>query len=350
MSMIVDAHIERGGFTLDLDLEMAASEVLAVLGPNGSGKSSLLRAVSGLLPLDRGRIVLDGETLDDPAANVFVDPEHRSVGLMFQDYLLFPHLNVVENVAFALRARGTPKAVARATAFDWIERVGLEGFGSSLPGELSGGQAQRVALARALICEPRVLLLDEPLAALDASTRTSVRRDLRRYLAEFGGVRVLVTHDPIDAYALADRVVVIEDGRVVQSGTLASVTAHPRSRFVADLLGVNLVWGEVIGQVLVTSGGAQIVVADAEPGQSFAAIRPQAITVGRDLSSTSARNSWQCTVGDIDRLGERVRVTLIGQLPLIAEITVNALEMLQLQPGDAVVASVKATDIRTYPV
>ena len=350
MSMIVDAHIERGGFTLDLELEMAASEVLAVLGPNGSGKSSLLRAVSGLLPLDRGRIVLDGETLDDPAANVFVDPEHRSVGLMFQDYLLFPHLNVVENVAFALRARGTPKAVARATAFDWIERVGLEGFGSSLPGELSGGQAQRVALARALICEPRVLLLDEPLAALDASTRTSVRRDLRRYLAEFGGVRVLVTHDPIDAYALADRVVVIEDGRVVQSGTLASVTAHPRSRFVADLLGVNLVWGEVIGQVLVTSGGAQIVVADAEPGQSFATIRPQAITVGRDLSSTSARNSWQCTVGDIDRLGERVRVTLIGQLPLIAEITVNALEMLQLQPGDAVVASVKATDIRTYPV
>jgi molybdate transport system ATP-binding protein len=290
VSLIVDAHTNRGSLSLDVELEVAAGEVLAVLGPNGSGKSTLLRTITGLLPLDSGRIVLDGDTLDDPSTDTFVNPEQRSVGVMFQDYLLFPHLTVVENVAFALRARGTPKAVARATAADWVERLGLDGLGSSLPGELSGGQAQRVALARALVCEPRALLLDEPLAALDAGTRTSVRRDLRRYLADFGGVRVLVTHDPIDAYALADRVVVIEDGRVVQSGTLASITAHPRSRFVADLLGVNLVSGVVTGQVLVTSGGARIVVADAEPGHSFAAIRPQAIVIGRDRSSTSVRN------------------------------------------------------------
>jgi molybdate transport system ATP-binding protein len=350
VSLIVDAHINRGNFSLDAELEVGSEEVLAVLGPNGSGKSTLLRTIAGLLPLDSGRIVLEGDTLDDPATNTFVNPERRSMGVMFQDYLLFPHLDVIENVAFALRARGTPKALARATATVWIQRLGLEGFGRSLPGELSGGQAQRVALARALVCEPRVLLLDEPLAALDASTRTSVRRDLRRYLADFGGARVLVTHDPIDAYALADRVVVIENGRVVQSGTLSSVTAHPRSRFVADLLGVNLVSGVVTGQLFVTSGGAEIVVADAEPGQSFAAIRPQAIVLARDPASTSARNSWHCTVGDIDRFGERARVTLTGLLPLIAEITTSALETLNLEPGDPVVASVKATDIRTYPV
>jgi len=350
VSLDVHAQIDRGNFELDVSLDVAAGEVLAVLGPNGSGKSTLLRAIAGLLALDGGRIALDGELLDDPTANIFVQPEQRSVGMVFQDYLLFPHLDAVENVAFGLRARGTSKAVARAGAEEWLERFGLRELRSSRPGELSGGQAQRVALARALISEPRVLLLDEPLAALDAGARTDVRRDLRRYLANFGGARVLVTHDPIDAYALADRVAVVEHGRVVQVGTLAAVTAHPRSRFVADMLGVNLVSGIVTGQVLETADGAHIVVTDAQPGPSFAAIRPQAITIARDPSSSSARNSWPCVVGDIDRLGERVRVTLHGQLPMIAEVTVGAVELLGLRQGESVVASVKATDIRTYPV
>ncbi len=333
-----------------MQLDVAPGEVLAVLGPNGSGKSTLLRVIAGLLALDDGSIVLDGETLDDPAAGVFVNPERRSVGAMFQDYLLFPHLDAVENVAFGLRARGTPKREARAAAVAWLDRMGLQAYGGARPGELSGGQAQRVALARALICEPRVLLLDEPLAALDAGTRIDVRRDMRQHLENFGGARVLVTHDPIDAYALADRVAILENGRVVQVGTLAAVTAHPRSRYVADLVGVNLVSGIVSDHVLVTSNGTQIVVADAEPGTSFAAIRPQAITIAREPSSSSARNSWPCIVSDIDPLGERVRVGLVGQLPLTAEITVGAVETLGLRPGESVIATVKATDIRTYPI
>jgi molybdate transport system ATP-binding protein len=216
---------------------------------------------------------------------------------------------------------------------------------------LSGGQAQRVALARALATDPRLLLLDEPLAALDAGTRSGVRHDLRRHLDSFDGMRILVTHDPVDAYALADRVAILDAGRVVQIGTIAEVTAHPRSRYVADLVGTNLVVGTVTDGVLTTDAGARVVIADAPPGRSFAIIRPQAIALLRDEPvGSSARNVWSGTVGDIDRLGDRVRVGIVGALPLTAEITAAALEAMQLRPGDETHALVKATDIEAYPV
>jgi molybdate transport system ATP-binding protein len=214
---------------------------------------------------------------------------------------------------------------------------------------LSGGQAQRVALARALATDPRVLLLDEPLAALDAGTRGAVRRDLRTHLATFPGMRILVTHDPVDAYALADRVAVIEGGRIVQSGTLAEVTAHPRSRYVADLVGLNLVAGQVEAGVLTTGSGALVVIADAVSGPSFAVIRPHSIALVRDTPTGSARNVWEGTITGVDRLGDRVRVGVDGVLPLTAEITATSLESLALRPGDRVHASVKATDIEVYP-
>ncbi|MFZ1490110.1 MAG: TOBE domain-containing protein, partial [Ilumatobacteraceae bacterium] len=197
---------------------------------------------------------------------------------------------------------------------------------------------------------PRVLLLDEPLAALDVGARAEVRRDLRRHLASFDGIRLLVTHDPVDAYALADRVAILEGGRVVQAGTLAEVTAHPRSRYVADLVGVNLVAGEVRDRALRTASGATVVLADAGSGPSYAVIRPQSVVLTRDRPlESSARNVWPVTIVDVDRLGERVRVDLRGAVPLIAEITDAALEALVLRAGDDVYAAVKATEIDVYP-
>ncbi len=233
------------GFDLDVEIEVAPGELLAILGPNGAGKSTLLRSITGLTALDHGRLQVDGVPLDDPAADVFVAVEQRPVGMVFQTYLLFDHLSAADNVAFGLRARGMHRTQARERALDWLERVGLADYVDARPASLSGGQAQRVALARALATEPRVLLLDEPLAALDVQTRREVRRDLREHLASFDGMRLLVTHDPVDAYALADRVAILDGGRIVQTGTIAEVTAHPRSRYVADLVGTNLVIGTV---------------------------------------------------------------------------------------------------------
>ena len=348
----LSAHvgIDRDDFTLDVELDVAAGEILAVLGPNGSGKSTLLRALSGLRPIDRGRITLDGSVLDDPAAGILVAPEDRPVGVVFQEHLLFDHLSALENVAFGLRARGVRAGDARAGARRWLDRVGLGEFAEVRPPRLSGGQAQRVALARALAIDPAMLLLDEPLAALDVRTRVDVRRSLREHLATFPGVRILVTHDPVDAYALADRVAIFEGGLLAQVGTISDVTAHPRSRYVAELVGTNLVSGVVADGVLTTDDGVRLVVAT-DPGPVFAVIRPQAITLslGTDPAS-SARNVLTGTVGDIDRLGERARVGVHGAIPLVAEITIGALDALDLRPGDHVHAVLKATDITTYPV
>jgi molybdate transport system ATP-binding protein len=350
--MSLDATISLQVGTLDLDVAIAVEpgELLAVLGPNGAGKSTILRALAGLAPIDAGRITIDGRVVDEPANDVFVEPEHRPIGVVFQDYLLFEHMTVLENVAFGLRARRTSKRDARAVAAELLDRVGLAEYADQRPRTLSGGQAQRAALARALAVSPRVLLLDEPLAALDVGTRAAVRRDLRRHLEVFDGMRVLITHDPVDAYALADRVAIVEAGRIVQAGTLREVTAHPRSRYVADLVGVNLLTGTVRDGVLTTPDGATVVVADAAPGPAYAVIRPHSITLTRDPPvGVSARNTWPGTVVDVDRLGERARIGLHGPLPLTAEITVAALDDLGLRPGDEVFATVKATEVEVAP-
>jgi len=350
MTLSASLALQLGSLDLQADLEVEPGELLALLGPNGAGKSTLLRCLGGLAPIDAGRIVLDDLVVDEPASDSFVEPENRPIGFVFQNYLLFENMTVLENVAYGLRSRKTPKADARRTAREWLERVGLSEYADQRPRSLSGGQTQRAALARALATNPRLLLLDEPLAALDAGTRSSVRRDLRRHLETFEGMRILVTHDPVDAYALADRVAILDAGRIVQVGTLAEVTAHPRSRYVADLVGVNLVNGVVFDGVLTTEAGAQVVIADAQPGPSFAVIRPPSISLVREpVDGSSARNTWVGTIAEVDRLGDRVRVGIEGQLPLTAEITAAALDALQLQPGDEIHASVKATDIEVYP-
>jgi len=350
MTLEASIALTRGSLDLDVELAVAPGEMVALLGPNGAGKSTVLRALAGLLAIERGRITVDGVVVDDPAAGTFVAPERRPIGVVYQDYLLFAHLSTLDNVAFGLRARGMGRRDARRRASAWIERVGLGDHARHRPPALSGGQAQRVALARALVTHPRLLLLDEPLAALDAGTRSEVRRDLRRHLQSFDGTRVMVTHDPVDAYALADRVAVMDAGRIVQVGTIADVTAHPRSRYVASLVGTNLVTGDIVDDVLTTAGGARVVLADATPGPAYALIRPQTIVLERvHATATSAQNVWPGTVTDIDRLGDRARVHIDGVLPLTAEITVAALERLAFRPGDHLHAAAKATDIESYP-
>ena len=350
MSLEVDIALGLGALDLDVSFEVRPGEVLALLGRNGAGKSTVLRARAGLLAVDRGRVKVDGVALDDAGSGLFVPAERRPIGFVFQDYLLFPHLSALENVAFGLRARGMAKSDARDRAAEWLHRMGLADQASHRPGSLSGGQAQRVALARALATEPRVLMLDAPLAALDAGARREVRRDLGHHLASFPGMRVLVTHDPVDVYALADRVAVLDAGRIVQTGTITEVTAHPKSRHVAEMVGTNLVTGTVSGPVLTTPTGARVVVADAPVGEVFAVIRPQSVALSlAAVHDVSARNVWPMVVTDLDRMGDRVRVALDGPLPLTAEITVAAMDALSLSPGDAVYASVKATEIEVYP-
>lgn len=346
------ARIERSVGTLDLqvELEIPAGEVLALLGPNGAGKSTLLRCLAGLHAIDAGRISLGEVVLDDPLAGEFVPADRREVGFVFQDYMLFGHMSVLENVAFGLRARGERASEARRVAREWIDRVGLSDCTQQRPPALSSGQSQRVALARALVTSPSLLLLDEPLAALDAGTRASVRRDLRQHLATFAGIAIVVTHDPVDAYALADRVAVLDAGRIVQIGTLADVTAHPRSRYVADLVGVNLVAGDVVDGVLTTATGVRVFVADAPTGAVLAVIRPHSIALVRaPTEQSSVRNAWSGTIAEIDRLGDRARIGLAGTLALTAEITTSALDSLQLQIGEQITATAKATDIEVYP-
>ncbi len=350
--MSLRAQIEHRVGTLDLQLELEVQpgEVLALLGPNGAGKTTLLRCLAGLAPIDAGRISLGDAVLDEPTTGTFVASDQRAIGFVFQDYLLFRQMTVLENVAYGLRARGTRAGEARRVAAEWIGRVGLTEYADQRPRSLSGGQSQRVALARALATTPSVLLLDEPLAALDAGTRATVRRDLRRHLDTFAGVAILVTHDPVDAYALADRVTILDAGRIVQTGTLADVTAHPRSRYVADLVGVNLVAGDVADGVLTTATGVSVVVADAPTGSAFAVIRPHSIALVREAAvQSSVRNSWAGRIAEIDRLGDRARVGVVGEFALTAEITIAALDALQLQVDDEITATVKATDIEVYP-
>ncbi|MGZ8752224.1 MAG: ABC transporter ATP-binding protein [Acidimicrobiia bacterium] len=347
MSLRAHVQIALGTLALDASLTAADGETVAILGPNGAGKTTLLRGLAGLVPLDAGAITIDGTPLDD-GRQVFVPPERRPIGVVFQDYLLFPHLTVLENVAFGLRSCGVGRAEARAAAMSALERVGLGDRGSVKPQELSGGQAQRVALVRALVTEPRLLLLDEPLAALDQTTRASVRRDLRAQLGAFGGVRILVTHDPRDAAALADRLVILEGGRVVQSGTFADVSAHPRSDYVADLVGMNLLRGTAHGDRVELANGGTLIAADAGTGEVFAVVHPRSVALHRDHPTGSPRNVLAGTVETIDATGDRVRVGVGGAVPLVAEITPASLQELRLSDGTEVWVSVKATDITVF--
>ncbi|MGW4961734.1 ABC transporter ATP-binding protein [Nonomuraea sp. NPDC004186] len=342
--MTLQAHlvVSRPAFTLDLAFEVAAGEVVALLGPNGAGKTTALRALAGLVALSGGEIVLDGRDLHPLAA------EQRPIGMVFQDYLLFPHLTALDNVAFGPRCQGVPKAEARRTAAVLLERVGLADRAAAKPRQLSGGQAQRVALARALAVRPSLLLLDEPLAALDAHTRLEIRSHLRRHLADFDGATVLVTHDPLDAMVLADRLIVIENGAVVQQGTPAEVARHPRTDYVARLVGLNLYRGLADG-ARVKVGELLLHTSERLDGPAFVAFPPAAVALYRTRPDGSPRNLWEARIEGIERHGDNVRVHLDGPITAFADITPAALADLDLTPGQQIWASVKAGETHAYP-
>ena len=349
MTLEADVRLRRGDLSLDVALSVPDGAILAVLGPNGAGKSTLLAALAGLLPLDAGRVTLDGEVLDDAASGRHMSPEQRSVGVIFQGGLLFPHLTALENVAFGLRARGLGRAAARGRAGELLGRLGVGAVAAQLPPTLSGGEAQRVALARALAQEPRLLLLDEPLSALDVTARGDVRRDLAAQLRQFGGATVLVTHEPIEAMALADEVLILEAGAVVQVGPPLEVARRPRSAYVADLAGVNLFRGRAHGGEVALRGGGSLAAADGAEGDVLAIVHPRSVALYAIQPAGSPRNVWRGVVDGVEGAGERLRVHVGGPVPIVAEVTAAAGAELGLAAGSPVFVSVKATEVSVYP-
>lgn len=349
MSLTAHVSLARDDFSLAIDLAAADGEVVGLLGPNGSGKSTTLRCLAGLESPEAGQIAISGKVVEDSTAGIDLPPSERSVGYVFQDYLLFPHLTVLENVAFGPRARGASRRESEAAARVWLERLDIAELADRKPSQLSGGQAQRVALARALVTDPDLLLLDEPLAALDAGTRATVRSVLRRHLAGVRGAVVLVTHDPLDAMVLADRVVVLEAGHVVQVGTPADVARRPASTYVAQLVGVNMLQGVAREGAVEVTGGVVAVGDRHIAGPVIVAIRPEAIAVHRHRPEGSARNTWPGRISSLEVRGDLVRVEVDSAPALAAIVTPGAVAELDLHEGAEVWLSVKAVDLDVYP-
>jgi len=339
-----------GTIELDVALEVQDGDCLALAGPSGAGKTSILRLLAGLARPDRGRIECGGQLwLDDDGT--FVAPERRRCGLVFQHYALFPHLRAWQNVAYGLR--DTPRGDRRARALELLERFGAQHIADSRPSTLSGGERQRVALARALASEPKLLLLDEPLAALDPRTAARAARELAAFLAEADVPTLLVTHDFAQAALLGNRVAVIDAGKIVQKGAAAELAAAPASGFVADFTGANVLHGTarrgVDGLTLITlDGGGAVVSAEQAEGPVAVSVYPWEVELeppGTNHTG-SARNHLDATVTTVTVLGPRVRVGLSAPQPLTAEITDISLDRLGLKPGAAVVASWKAAATR----
>lgn len=344
---------------LQVDLEVADGETVALLGPNGAGKSSLLAVAAGLLRPHDGRVTLGGRTLTHVEAGrtrAWVPPHARQVALLAQDPLLFPHLSLRHNVAFGPRARGATRRDATLEADRWLTRIGLPELGDRRPAAVSGGQAQRVAVARALAADPRLLLLDEPMAALDVDVTPALRHLLREVLRD--RTVVIATHDVLDALLLADRVAVLDGGRVVELGPTREVLGRPRSAFAARIAGLNIVagtWadggvrtpgGDLVQGRLHDDGGGTDRVEPTAGTRMIAAFRPSAVSVFPHRAAGSPRNSWTATVTALEPHGDLVRVRADR---LSADITPQAATDLAVTPGDTVWFTVKATEVDLYP-
>jgi molybdate transport system ATP-binding protein len=347
---------------LDVEFSVSAGEVLAVLGPNGAGKSTALHVIAGLVRPDEGLVRLGDRVLTDTVAGVNVATHDRRVGLLLQDSLLFPHMSVAANVAFGPHCRRRmsrfARAEQRATALRWLREVDAEQFADRKSRQLSGGQAQRVAIARALAAEPDVLLLDEPLTGLDVAAAAAIRALLRNVVTRSGCAVILITHDLLDVFTLADRVLVLESGKIAEIGPVADVLAAPRSHFGARIAGINLVNGTIgaDGALHARSGDHWhgIPAQELSGGQdAIAVFPPTAVAVYRDPPGGSPRNCIELTVAELGIRGSAVLVRAQEQADgapgLAAEITVDAASELRLTPGESVWFSVKAHEVALYP-
>jgi molybdate transport system ATP-binding protein len=346
-----EAAVAGRGF--DVALTVAPGETVAVMGPNGAGKSTLLSVTAGLLRPDSGRAGLNGRTLFDlsPGRSRWTPPHHRGTALLAQEPLLFPHLNALENVAFGPRSAGAAKHQANAEAARWLAEVDAQDLHDRRPAELSGGQAQRVAVARALAADPGLLLLDEPMAALDIHTAPLLRRLLKSVLADKPAI--IITHDVLDALMLADRVVILEGGRISEEGPTREVLERPRSTFAAGLAGLNLISGSLIRDGLKTTGGQTIAGQVEDPGpagegdrSAVAVFPPSAVSVFLDDAHGSPRNYFEVTITDLEPHGDLIRVRAGS---LAADITPAASADLGLAPGLPVHFVVKAAAVAIYP-
>ena len=347
--MSLSAHIivpERG---VEVDLELADQQTLALIGPNGSGKSTVLQVIAGLLRPDAGRVTLDGRTLFDAQESEHLPAHRRGVAMLAQEALLFPRMSALENVAFAERARGVRRATARDRAMGWLRDLEAADLATSRPHQLSGGQAQRVAVARALAAEPALLLLDEPLAALDAPVAAAIRQTLKHVLAERSAI--LVTHDILDAALLADCIAVMDRGRIVEIGPTEQILHRPRTLFAAQLCGLNLIDGLALRQDAITTAEGHTVVGVAQapltPGNpTVATFAPATVSVHRRAPEGSVRN---VVSGRIEAIAPQAHLVRIHVGPLAADVTPGALRALQLDVGDPVFVAFKAAEVALYP-
>ncbi|AHH93938.1 ATP-binding cassette domain-containing protein [Kutzneria viridogrisea] len=357
----LDVTASRDKFSLELALDVRPGEVLAVLGGNGAGKSTLLSVLAGLLRPDRGRIELSGRVLNDTAKRVHLAPHRRGVGLLAQDPLLFPHMTVLANVAFGPTSRGTARRAALDAARHWLSEVDAAEFADRRPGQLSGGQAQRVAVARALAAEPELLLLDEPFAALDVDAAPALRAMLRRVLRGSRRTTLLVTHDPLDALVLADRVIVLAEGRLVEQGATRQVLGTPRTRFTARIAGLDLVAGTADPAGLRAPDGTLVTGLSQDPipaGEPAVAVfAPASVAVHATRPHGSPRNVWPAVVAGLEPHGDVIRLRAVaapGGPPwvdgLAADLTPASVADLALEPGGSVWLAVKATEVALHPV
>ncbi|MEA2557405.1 MAG: molybdate transport system ATP-binding protein [Actinomycetota bacterium] len=348
MSLHAEVTVRRSGFGLDVTVDAESGTTLAILGPNGSGKTTLLSALAGLSP--DVRVTLDGR-------NNLLE-RAPSIGVVFQDLRLFPTMSALENAAFPLRARSVPKTESRRRAAATLSGMGFpEKRFKAKPDALSGGEAQRVALARALITEPRLLLLDEPTSSLDITARAQMRSLLAGVLADQAGVCVLVTHDPIEAMTLGDRIMVLEGGRVTQTGTPAEIRDTPRSPYAADLVGVNLFAGTLTpldagaGRLTTPLGELTVAWPSGRPHDDsvdvLAVLRPADVTLHAvEPAGGSARNTFHGPISGISLEGERARIRVAARPPIVAEVTLGSVERLGLRMGMEVWATAKAVEVR----
>jgi molybdate transport system ATP-binding protein len=344
----LDVRLRHGELALEVALAVPAGQTLALVGPSGAGKSTTLSVVAGLLAA-HGRVTCGAAWLDS-SRGICLPPEGRRVGLLFQDFALFPHQDVLGNVGFGARARRLPDAERRAGA--WIERLGLRGLERRPVDSLSGGERQRVALARAMASDPACLLLDEPFGALDVATRAHVRSELSAFLRALPVPTVLVTHDPVEALVFGDRIAVIEGGRLSQVGTRDELRLRPRTGFAAQLTGLNLFPVELpagTGLKAVSAGRARLhVLADELAGPAYVAFGAADVTLSTEPRPGSAQNVLSGTVVALLPQADRVRVLVDVGTVLAAEVTFEAVRTLGLVPGRAAWAAVKASAIRVY--